>query len=158
MSNATEGISAGSGGTGGCGAAPVVNPPPTNGQSSSNAQTRVALAGKNPLLWSSELSDFLTSLDSYKPTVPEAVTCYLMKKSGANTAQPRVAKLLSLAADKFLSEIIYEAKQFSKLRQQSVRSQKRRLEMSETLEMVDLESSLAQARIYLRRKKAKQDD
>ena len=65
----------------------------------------------------------------------------------------RIAKLISLAADKFLADTIYEAKQISLLRQQGVKNQKRRQAMADTLEMEDLEGSLAQNRIYLRRRK-----
>lgn len=71
---------------------------------------------------------------------------------------PRIPKFVSLAADKLLSEIVHEAKQISLLRQQSVRNQKRRAEMADTLELADLEASLAQSKIMLRRKRGRKEE
>lgn len=113
---------------------------------------------KNKFLWSDDLCEFLSSLDNYNPTVPEAFTAYHLERSGVAVRDERICKLVSLAADKFISEIIHEAKQISILRQQAVKNQKRKLEMSETLEIDDLEGSLSQLRIYLRRKKNKLED
>lgn len=104
------------------------------------------------------MSDFLASLDSYTPTVPEALSAFHLQRSGAAVKDERICKLVSLAADKFISEIIHESKQMSVLRQQAVKNQKRKTEMQETLENDDLEGSLAHMRIYLRRKKTKTDD
>ncbi len=109
-------------------------------------------------LWSEDLNDFFTSLDSYQPTIPEAVSAYYAEKSGITLKDERIPKLLSLAADKFLSEIIHEAKQISILRQSSVKNQKRKQEMNDTLEIDDLEPTLAQQRIFLRQKKVKTDE
>jgi transcription initiation factor TFIID subunit 10 len=113
---------------------------------------------KNKFLWSEDLNDFLAAVDAYTPTVPDAVSTYYLEKSGLAVKDSRIPKLVSLAADKLLSEIIHEAKQVSILRQQAVKSQKRRAEMDETLELTDLETSLAQYRILLKRKKARSDD
>ena len=112
---------------------------------------------KNKFLWSEDLNDFLSAIDSYNPTVPDAVTTYYLEKSGLAVKDERISKLVSLAADKLLSEIIHEAKQESILRQQAVKSQKRRAEMDDTLELIDLERSLDKAKILLRRKKARDD-
>lgn len=109
---------------------------------------------RNKLVWSDDLNDFLSALDSYNPTVPEAVTTYCLEKSGMSVKDPRIAKLISLAADKLLSEVVYEAKQVSILRQQAVKNQKRKAEMDDTLEQVDLETSLSQFKILLKRKKS----
>jgi transcription initiation factor TFIID subunit 10 len=97
-------------------------------------------------------------VDSYNPTVPEAVSTYYLEKSGLAVKDERIAKIVSLAADKLLSEIIDEAKQVSVLRQQSVKSQKRRTEMDETLEMADLETCLSQFKILLKRRKVTNEE
>eukprot|EP00598_Pedospumella_elongata_P002872 CAMPEP_0184978576 /NCGR_PEP_ID=MMETSP1098-20130426/9033_1 /TAXON_ID=89044 /ORGANISM="Spumella elongata, Strain CCAP 955/1" /LENGTH=128 /DNA_ID=CAMNT_0027501733 /DNA_START=38 /DNA_END=424 /DNA_ORIENTATION=- len=115
-------------------------------------------AKKNRFLWSEDLNDFLSAVDSYSATVPEAVSAFNLEKSGLAVKDPRISKLVSMAADKLLSEIIHEAKQISLLRQQSVRNQKRRAEMAETLELTDLEASLKNSKIFLRRKKARTED
>lgn len=99
-----------------------------------------------------ELSDFLTAIDSYESTIPENLTKYYMERSGLDVKDERTIKYISLAADKFLADIIYEAKQISLLRQQGVKNAKKRQIMSEMLEIEDLEGSLGQNRVYLRRK------
>ena len=101
-----------------------------------------------------DICDFLTALDSYAPTIPEAVTKYYMKKSGINAVDPRISKLMSLAADKFLSETIHEARQMSILRKQSsVNKQTKRkaVENNDSLSIDDLERCLGLQRINLKR-------
>ncbi len=64
-----------------------------------------------------EFCDFLTSLLGYAPTVPEPVVCYQLAKSGVQVEpsqsilDERITRLVSLAADKFLAEIVYDARQ-----------------------------------------------
>jgi len=62
---------------------------------------------------------FINALDKYEPTIPEQVTRYHMQKSGVEAGDPRMTKLLSLAADNFLAKTIYEARQMSLLRTQT---------------------------------------
>ena len=107
------------------------------------------------LLWSEELNDFLSALELYNSTFPEALSKSIVEQKGLSVEDDKISKFISLAADKFLSEVIYEAKQISILRQQSTKSVKRRAEMAETLELEDLEGSVAQMQIQLRRKKLK---
>lgn len=105
-----------------------------------------------------ELNDFLASLDGYRSTVPEALTSYYMEHSGVDVKDDRIIKLVSLAADKVLTEILYEGKQISKLRQQAVRNPKRRQEMSESLELEDVAGSLSELRVFFRRKRARPEN
>ena len=99
------------------------------------------------LLWSEELNNFLMSLDNYEPTIPEAISSFYLRRSGLEVKDSKVSKLVSLASDKFLAELIAEAKQISQVRQQGVRAQKRKAEMNETLEMEDVELSLSRHHI-----------
>lgn len=124
----------------------------------SSAQAGPSGSKKNRFLWSEDLNDFLGAINTYDSTLPEAVSTFYLEKSGMAMKDPRIAKLVSLAADKLLLEIVHEAKQISQLRQQSVRNQKRRTEMADTLELADLEASLAQSKIMLRRKRARKED
>ncbi len=117
-----------------------------------------AIAKKNRFLWSEDLNDFLSAVDAYSATVPEAVSTFNLEKSGLAVKDARISKLVSMAADKLLSEIVHEAKQISLLRQQSVRNLKRRTEMADTLELVDLEASLKNSKIFLRRKKGRSEE
>lgn len=127
-----------------------------NNSLSSSALSSTSIKDKDSidknLLWSKDLNDFLVALDSYTPTIPEAVVQYYMEKSGINVNDKKISKLLALSADKFLSETIHEAKQISLLRANAAKG-KRKVELSETLEMEDLERSLAQQNVFIRRKK-----
>ncbi len=64
-----------------------------------------------------EFCDFLTSLLGYAPTVPEPIVSYQLAKSGVQVEpsqsilDERITRLVSLAADKFLAEIVYDARQ-----------------------------------------------
>ena len=113
----------------------------------------------NKLIWSDELCDFLSAIDTYNPTMPEAVSKYYLEKSGVNIKDERILKLVSLATDYLLTDIIHEAKQISLLRQQSSKySNKRKADMIDTLELIDLETVLTQATVYISRKKNKNED
>ena len=113
----------------------------------------------NKLIWSDELCDFLSAIDTYNPTMPEAVSKYYLEKSGVNIKDERILKLVSLATDYLLTDIIHEAKQISLLRQQSSKySNKRKSDMIDTLELIDLETVLTQATVYIGRKKNKNED
>ena len=97
-----------------------------------------------------EMPDFLLSLDSYASTVPEAVARYYMETSGVTIKDPRLPKLLALAADRFLAETIHQAREIAGMRIQNLKaSSKRKIESLDNLEMEDLESSLAQQRIHI---------
>lgn len=115
--------------------------------------------------WSDEIATFLVGLDEYRPTVPDAVSQYYAQKAGCSADDPRVIKFLSMACDKYLSDIINDAKQFSQLRQRGANSgttkaaSKRKaaaleatIQKHEIFEMEDLARSLEQRNIYVRRK------
>ncbi len=105
------------------------------------------------LIWNKDISDFFSSLDSYEPTIPVPVTQFYLSKAGVNAMDPRVAKLVSLATDKFIADIIFDAKQFSQLRQQSQRKDVKRKvnDMAETLQFQDVVKSLKTRGISVRR-------
>ncbi|OCF56282.1 hypothetical protein L486_06223 [Kwoniella mangroviensis CBS 10435] len=62
------------------------------------------------------LVDFLKMLDGYKPLIPEEVTEYYLQRSGFECSDPRLKRLLSLSAQKFISDLSRDAYQFAKLR------------------------------------------
>lgn len=73
-----------------------------------------------------------------------------MENSGITIKDPRLSKLLALAADKFLAETIHQAREIAAMRIQNVKaSSKRKSESLDNLEMDDLEASLAQQRIHI---------
>ena len=107
--------------------------------------------------------------------LPTEVTQYYLTKSGANVTDKRMwvrvlvesvrhinlafawvwfcsVKLISLAADKFVAGIVNEAKQVSLLRSQTVKSKRKAQDMTETLNVEDLEITLRTYRISARPK------
>jgi transcription initiation factor TFIID subunit 10 len=106
-----------------------------------------------------DLRDFVVALDAYTPTVPESVCKYYMRKSGVACVDPRMAKLMSMAADRFLADTINEAKQIGILRKQGMKvtTKRKSADMSDVLEIEDLERHLSNQRINLKRSKKMMD-
>merc|ERR1712070_604440 len=83
-----------------------------------------------------EASAFLRELSSYNPTIPEEIINHYLRLGGVHATDPNIKRLMALAADKFISEILYDAKQYQKL-------QEGEKTLGETLRMEDLEKSLS---------------
>jgi len=103
-----------------------------------------------------EKNAFLIALDSYAPTVPEAVSRYYMSKSGVDAIDPRMTKLVSLAADFFLSKTVHEAKQMSLLKQSgAAKTNKRKKDDAGSEDLItveDLERALDESGVHLRKR------
>ena len=67
-------------------------------------------------LGNSKVIGILFQLDEYTPTIPDAVTKYYLSTAGFETTDPRVLRLVSLAAQKFISDISNDALQHCKMR------------------------------------------
>lgn len=65
------------------------------------------------------LLEFLNSMDEYSPIIPDAVTDYYLAKSGFETTDRRIKRLLALATQKFISDIASDAYQYSRIRSAS---------------------------------------
>lgn len=88
------------------------------------------------------LSDLVSQLEDYHPTIPDAVTSYYVNRAGFEASDPRVIRLISLASQKFISDIANDALQFSRMRGAGQSSKKAGKEKRYTLTMEDLGPAL----------------
>ncbi|KAL7895542.1 transcription initiation factor TFIID 23-30kDa subunit domain-containing protein [Trichoderma sp. SZMC 28014] len=68
------------------------------------------------------LREFLNKIDDYAPIIPDAVTHYYMTKAGLPPppqTDPRLARLLALATQKFIADVAADAYQYSRIRASS---------------------------------------
>ncbi|KAF5835040.1 transcription initiation factor TFIID 23-30kDa subunit-domain-containing protein [Dunaliella salina] len=61
-------------------------------------------------------AQLLDQLDDQPPLVPDELTQYLMRKSGQDCKDPRLVRLTSLAAQRFIAEVIWDSLQLCKAR------------------------------------------
>ncbi|CZS96530.1 hypothetical protein WAI453_010010 [Rhynchosporium graminicola] len=74
---------------------------------------------KLPTRKDASLKDFLSKMDDYAPIIPDAVTNYYLTKAGLPPppqTDPRLARLLALATQKFIADIAADAYQYSRIR------------------------------------------
>ncbi|KAH8403248.1 hypothetical protein KR222_008982 [Zaprionus bogoriensis] len=64
----------------------------------------------------SHLSDFMLQLEDYTPLLPDAVTSHYLNMGGFHADDKRIVRLISIATQKFMSDIIDDALQHSKAR------------------------------------------
>ncbi|KAG1675590.1 hypothetical protein FOA52_014178 [Chlamydomonas sp. UWO 241] len=61
-------------------------------------------------------SELLELLDEQAPLVPDELTQYILRKAGQDVADPRIVRLVSLAGQRFLAEVIHDSLQICKSR------------------------------------------
>ncbi|CAG9854534.1 unnamed protein product [Phyllotreta striolata] len=103
------------------------------------------------------LSDFLLQLEDYTPTIPDAVTSYYLRCSGLEPKDPRLVRLISIAAQKFISDIANDALQHCKMRstnsssQSSSKNKQGTKDRKYCLTMEDLTPALAEFGITIKK-------
>ncbi|KAH6977315.1 transcription initiation factor TFIID 23-30kDa subunit [Ilyonectria sp. MPI-CAGE-AT-0026] len=77
------------------------------------------LESRLPSRKDTSLREFLNKMDDCAPIIPDAVTNYYMTKAGLPPppqTDPRLARLLALATQKFIADIAADAYQYSRIR------------------------------------------
>ncbi|CAL1529791.1 unnamed protein product [Lymnaea stagnalis] len=97
------------------------------------------------------LSDFVLQLEDYAPTIPDSVTGYYLNRAGFDSSDPRITRLISLAAQKFISDIANDALQHSKMRASGQSAKKQGKDKKMTLQMEDLTPALAEYGINVKK-------
>ncbi|XP_057958103.1 transcription initiation factor TFIID subunit 10 [Malania oleifera] len=91
------------------------------------------------------LSDFLTSLMDYTPTIPDELVEHYLAKSGFQCPDVRLIRLVAVATQKFIAEVANDALQQCKARQSAVIKDKREKQQKDKrliLTMEDLTKAL----------------
>eukprot|EP01129_Flabellula_baltica_P014074 TRINITY_DN6669_c0_g1_i1.p1 TRINITY_DN6669_c0_g1~~TRINITY_DN6669_c0_g1_i1.p1 ORF type:complete len:125 (+),score=26.63 TRINITY_DN6669_c0_g1_i1:28-375(+) len=65
--------------------------------------------------------EFFQELENYTPTIPVELTDFYLRRSGYICPDKKVTKLVSLATQKFLTDIIHDSMQYCKQHNQSVK-------------------------------------
>ncbi|KAJ6621307.1 transcription initiation factor TFIID 23-30kDa subunit-domain-containing protein [Mycena sp. CBHHK59/15] len=98
------------------GAYPISGQPSENAHqvpSSSQPQSRQAAEEARK---DRTLAEFMLMLDDYEPLIPNEVTDYYLQRAGFECEDVRLKRLLSLAAQKFVSDIAADAYQHARIR------------------------------------------
>ncbi|XP_077222788.1 TBP-associated factor II 15 [Tasmannia lanceolata] len=93
----------------------------------------------------SALSDFLSSLMDYTPTIPDELVEHYLARSGFQCPDVRLTRLVAVATQKFIAEVASDALQQCKARQSAVVKEKRDKQQKDKrliLTMEDLSKAL----------------
>jgi len=135
--------------------------PQSSSASSSSAQPQSRQAAEEARK-DRTLAEFMLMLDDYEPLIPNEVTEYYLHRVGFECEDVRLKRLLSLAAQKFVSDIAADAYQHARIRTNATGGRARANQPTSgpgsvkdktrtTLTMDDLSSALAEYGINARK-------
>lgn len=114
--------------------------------------TGIANGDVKPVVSTTPLADFLMQLEDYTPTIPDAVTGYYLNRAGFEASDPRIIRLISLASQKFISDIANDALQHCKMKgTASGSSRNKTKDKKYTLTMEDLTPALSEYGINVKK-------
>ena len=113
--------------------------------------TPIPEAPDSPRTAGQPLSDFLMQLEDYQPTIPDAVTGFYLNSAGFEATDPRIVRLVSLAAQKFISDVANDALQHCKTRTSNQANKTKGKDRRFTLTMEDLQPALAEYGITVKK-------
>lgn len=91
-------------------------------------------------------------LDSFVPLIPDVVLDFCFTKAGLSLEDPKMKKLISLIAQKLITDVATNAYQFHKITQRaSQKDKKAPKEKKLTLTLSDVESALKDLKIDVSR-------
>ncbi|KAH3825609.1 hypothetical protein DPMN_127490 [Dreissena polymorpha] len=96
------------------------------------------------------LVEFVQQLDDYTPTIPDSVTAHYLSRAGFEPTDPRIVRLVSLAAQKFVSDIANDALQHCKMKG-GVSNKNKGKDKKLVLTMEDLSPALAEYGINVKK-------
>ncbi|XP_064779273.1 transcription initiation factor TFIID subunit 10 isoform X1 [Oncorhynchus masou masou] len=113
----------------------------------------IANGDVKPVISTTPLADFLMQLEDYTPTIPDAVTGYYLNRAGFEASDPRIIRLVSLAAQKFISDIANDALQHCKMKGTASGSSRNKTKQDKkyTLTMEDLSPALSEYGINVKK-------
>ncbi len=110
------------------------------------------MAEPSPGTSAASVTELLHAVEEYTPILPDEVTNHLLARSGFHTSDPRVTRLVSLAAHKFIADVSNDALQHCKARQQARPASKAgKSEARLALTTEDLAASAKDFGIYIRK-------
>ncbi|CCI47301.1 hypothetical protein ABG067_007229 [Albugo candida] len=71
-----------------------------------------------------QLADLLEVLNNYTPIVPEKLVEHYLHQVGFTSDDPRIIRLIALAAHKFLLDVMQDTMQYQRLRTENDTAQK----------------------------------
>ncbi|KAM9245958.1 transcription initiation factor TFIID subunit 10 [Leptosomus discolor] len=149
---AEGGAAAGRGGPAPVSAAVAAAPPEGAMSNGVYVPASAANGEVKPVVSTTPLVDFLMQLEDYTPTIPDAVTGYYLNRAGFEASDPRIIRLISLAAQKFISDIANDALQHCKMKgTASGSSRNKSKDKKYTLTMEDLAPALAEYGINVKK-------
>ncbi|GAM20794.1 hypothetical protein SAMD00019534_039690 [Acytostelium subglobosum LB1] len=98
-----------------------------------------------------DYEEFINSLEDYVPTIPDEVITYYLNKTGFECSDQKIKRMISLATQKFISDVANDSMQFCKIRQQAPTREKVKKEKQLVLTMDDLSQSLRDYGINIRK-------